>query len=163
MAAIIKNGEIVDDRWLRLTTEQIEADGLPADGPILVPLPVWLARREALLARGEVAVWLAPGEEPEALVEDLDRLPLIAIDFPVFRDGRGYSYARELRTRFGYHGELRAIGDVLRDQLFYLSRVGFNAFAVREDRNLEDALKGLKDFSVTYQGDTQDPRPIYRR
>jgi len=76
---------------------------------------------------------------------------------------RGYSYARELRTRYKFQGEIRATGDVLRDQLFYLQRCGFNAFEVRADRSIEEAIAGLQDFTVTYQGDVTDPRPIYRR
>ena len=76
---------------------------------------------------------------------------------------QGYSYARELRTRYNFKGEVRATGDVLRDQLFYMTRCGFNAFEVREDRSIEEALQGLKDFSVTYQGDVNEPRPLYRR
>ncbi len=110
-----------------------------------------------------MAVWLAPGEEPKDLEDDLAALPLVAIHFPAFKDGRGYSYARELRTRYKFDGEVRATGDVLRDQLFYMTRCGFNAFEVRADRNIEEALQGLKDFSVTYQADVNDPRPIYRR
>ncbi len=78
-------------------------------------------------------------------------MPLIAVDFPKFTDGRGYSIAYNLRKRLGYTGELRAIGDVLRDQLFYMQRVGFNAFATRPDRSIHDALKGLTDFSEAYQ------------
>ncbi len=108
-------------------------------------------------------MWLAPGEEPKDLEDDLGALPLVAIHFPAFKDGRGYSYARELRTRYNFKGEVRATGDVLRDQLFYMTRCGFNAFEVREDRSIEEALQGLKDFSVTYQGDVNEPRPLYRR
>lgn len=164
MPAIIKDGAIVEDNWLRVTAEQIVQEGLPADGDLIVPLAVWQSRREDIAARaGRTAVVLEPGEEPAEIAADLEALPLVAIDFPAFKDGRGYSYARELRTRYKYQGEIRAVGDVLRDQLFYMQRVGFNAFQVRADRDIEDALKGLKDFSVTYQGDVNDPRPIYRR
>jgi uncharacterized protein (DUF934 family) len=164
MPAIIKDGTIIDDAWQRLTAEQIEQEGLPADGDVIVPLSVWQAQREVIAARtGRTGVCLEPGEEPAEIAADLDALPLVAIDFPAFKDGRGYSYARELRTRYKYAGEVRAVGDVLRDQLFYMQRVGFNAFQVRADRDIEDALNGLKDFSVTYQGDVKDPRPIYRR
>lgn len=161
MAKVIIDGAIVDSPWQRLETAELE-NGLP-EGSIIVPLAYWQENREALLARGEVAVWLAPGEEPKDLADDLGALPLVAIHFPAFKDGRGYSYARELRTRYGFKGEVRATGDVLRDQLFYLSRCGFNAFEIRSDRSVEEALASLKDFSVTYQGDANDPRPIYGR
>ncbi|MCH8542808.1 MAG: DUF934 domain-containing protein [Alcanivorax sp.] len=164
MPQIIKDGVVVEDTWIHLSNEQIEQDGLPDSGDVIVPLSVWQAQKEVLLKRdGAVGVCLAPGEEPAAIAADLPRLSLVAVSFPAFKDGRGYSYARELRTRYGYKGEIRAVGDVLRDQLFYMHRVGFNAFAVRADRDIHDALNGLKDFSVTYQGDANDPRPIYRR
>jgi uncharacterized protein (DUF934 family) len=160
---LIKDGVIVDNEWTLLSAEQIAESGTPATGKIIVPLTHWLAQRDDLIARGDVAVWLEAGEEPEAIAADLDKLPLVAINFPVFRDGRGYSYARELRKRYGYQGEIRSIGDVLQDQLFYMWRVGFNAYDVRADRDLDEALAGLKVYSVTYQGDVHTPEPIYRR
>ena len=162
MGKLIIDGAIVDNQWQRLETDALE-NGVPAQGKIIVPLAYWQENRDALIARGDVAVWLAPGEEPKDLEDDLAALPLVAIHFPAFKDGRGYSYARELRTRYKFDGEVRATGDVLRDQLFYMTRCGFNAFEVRADRNIEEALQGLKDFSVTYQADVNDPRPIYRR
>jgi len=161
MGKVIIDGAIVDNQWQRLEGDALEPE-LPG-GKIIVPLAYWQAHRDALLSRGDVAVWLAPGEEPKDLEDDLAALPLVAIHFPAFKDGRGYSYARELRTRYNFKGEVRATGDVLRDQLFYMTRCGFNAFEVREDRSIEEALKGLKDFSVTYQGDVNEPRPLYRR
>ncbi|MDX1803158.1 MAG: DUF934 domain-containing protein [Alcanivorax sp.] len=161
MAKVIIDGAIVDNHWQRLDAEAA-SEGLP-EGKVIVPLAFWQEHREALLARGDVAVCLEPGEEPRDLAEDLGALPLVAIHFPAFKDGRGYSYARELRSRYRFEGEIRAVGDVLRDQLFYMQRCGFNAFDVRADRSIEDAVASLRDFSVTYQGDVNDPRPIYRR
>ena len=161
MGKVIIDGAIVDNQWQRLEGGTLEGE-LPT-GNIIVPLAYWQANRDALLSRGDVAVWLAPGEEPKDLEDDLGALPLVAIHFPAFKDGRGYSYARELRTRYNFKGEVRATGDVLRDQLFYMTRCGFNAFEVREDRSIEEALQGLKDFSVTYQGDVNEPRSLYRR
>jgi uncharacterized protein (DUF934 family) len=108
-------------------------------------------------------VWLAPGDDPATLADDVGQLPLIAVDFPKFTDGRGYSTARLLREKYGYAGELRAIGDILRDQLYYLHACGFNAFAVRADRDLADALKGLGDFSDNYQTTVGRPVPLFRR
>ena len=155
--------EIVDDSWQRLDADT-GVDQVPDSGAVIVPLTLWQAHRDALIARQDpVGVWLEAGEEPSALADDLGQLPLIAINFPVYRDGRGYSYARELRTRFGYQGEIRAIGDVLQDQLEYMWRCGFDAFAVREDKDIEEALAGLKGFSVHYQGDARNPLPIYAR
>jgi uncharacterized protein (DUF934 family) len=87
----------------------------------------------------------------------------VAVDFPKFTDGRGYSIAYNLRMRLAYTGELRAIGDVLRDQLFQMQRTGFDAFATRQDRNIHDALKGLTDFSEVYQASVDQKSPLYRR
>jgi uncharacterized protein (DUF934 family) len=165
MRKIIKNKAIVDDHWnvFKLSEGELpESVAVPA-GHQIVPLQVWLAQKTTLAARKDIAVWLASDERPEQLKEDIAALPLIAVDFPAFSDGRGYSIAFNLRTRLGYDGEIRAIGDVLRDQLFYMQRVGFDAFATREDRRIDDALKGLTDFSDTYQTSWDQKTPLYRR
>jgi uncharacterized protein (DUF934 family) len=165
MRNIIKDRQIVADDWqvIKLAEGETAESVVLPEGKIIVPLAVWQARREALQARGNVGVWLASDERPEALKEDVATLPVIAVDFPKFADGRGYSTAYNLRARLGYTGELRAIGDVLRDQLFYMQRVGFNAFATREDRSIEDALKGLTDFSEAYQASWDQKMPLFRR
>ncbi len=165
MRKIIKDKAIVSDDWnvLKLADgETADAVTVPA-GKQIVPLAVWLAQKTTLAARGDIGVWLASDERPEQLREDAKSLPLVAVDFPNFADGRGYSIAYNLRARVGFEGELRAIGDVLRDQLFYMSRVGFNAFATREDRSIEDALKGLTDFSDAYQVSWDQKTPLFRR
>ncbi len=160
MPKIIKNGIVVDDSWQRLNLAEGETPAsvtLPA-GPLLVPLEVWLTRREELLGRTEpLGVWLAGADDPELIAGDLAAFSLIAIEFLKFADGRGYSTASLLRRRYGYKGELRAIGEVLRDQLFYMQRVGFDAYALRADKNIEDALASLKDFSLVYQGSVNPP------
>ena len=165
MRKIIKDKAIVDDHWsvFKLTEgESPETVSVPA-GQQIVPLQVWLAQKTALSARKDIGVWLASDERAEQLKEDIAALPLVAVDFPAFSDGRGYSIAFNLRSRLGYEGEIRAVGDVLRDQLFYMQRVGFNAFATREDRSIEDALKGLTDFSDVYQTSWDQKTPLYRR
>ena len=162
---IIKGREIVADDWsvLRLDEGQTaDAVEVPA-GKIIVPLAVWQAQRAALESRAALGVWLAPDERAEALKGELDRFALVAVDFPKFTDGRGYSTAYNLRKRLSYKGELRAIGDVLRDQLFSMHRVGFDAFATRQDRSIHDALKGLTVFSETYQASVDVDQPLYRR
>lgn len=161
MARIIKNGSVVEDDW-QLQGVGVTAEELPA-GRIIVPLAFWQSHREELIARGAVGVWLDSTEEPQELAGDVDTLPLIAINFPEFKDGRGYSLARILRDRLGFQGELRAIGDVLRDQLFYMKRCGFDAFAIRPDRDPEQALASLRDFRETYQAATDNPLPLFRR
>jgi uncharacterized protein (DUF934 family) len=162
MSKLIKGRTVVDDAWTLLRTAASAAD-VPAAGNVIVPLALWLAQRDALGARGDVGVWLAPDDDPAALAADVASLPLIAVDFPKFVDGRGYSTARLLRDRHGYQGELRAIGDVLRDQLYALAECGFDAFAVREDRDPYDALQGLADFTGLYTATTRSPQPWFRR
>lgn len=162
---IIKNREVVQDDWQVLKLQEGETPesvAIPA-GKIIVPLKVWQAQGAALRSRGDIGVWLASDERPEELKADVAALPVIAVDFPKFADGRGYSIAYNLRARLGFEGELRAIGDVLRDQLFYMQRVGFNAFATRPDRNIHDALKGLSDFSEVYQTSLDRKSPLFRR
>jgi uncharacterized protein (DUF934 family) len=163
---IIKGREVVADGWtvFRLDEgETPEAVEVPA-GKLIVPLAVWQAQREALIQRaGEIGLWFAPDEQAHAVKDDLDKFAVIAIDFPKFTDGRGYSIAYNLRKRLGYGGELRAIGDVLRDQLFQMHRCGFDAYATRQDRSIHDALKGLTVFSETYQGSVDQPLPLFRR
>jgi len=162
---IIKNKAIVSDDWtiLRLSeNETPESITVPA-GKIIVPLKVWQTQRADLQARAELGVWLASHERPEELKGEVEKFDVIAVDFPKFGDGRGYSIAYNLRARLGYVGELRAIGDVLRDQLFYMQRVGFDSFAPRPDKNIHDALKGLTDFSETYQISLDQKLPLFRR
>ena len=161
MAQLIRHRAIVDDSWTLLRAPAPIAE-LPDGVPIIVPLAAWQAQRAVLIARGEAGVWLAPEDDPAALADDIERLPLIAIEFPQFNDGRGYSLARLLRHRYGFRGELRAIGDVQRDQLYYLSQCGFDAFVIREGKSAEDALHGLDDFSDGYQR-TQQRTPWFRR
>ena len=166
MPRLIKNGQIVDDAWQTLVLAEGEtANGvsLPA-GPTLLPLAVWQARRDEILAhKGAVGVWLDAGQDPEAIADDLGHFALVAVNFPKFADGRGYSTARLLRERYGYRGELRAIGDVLRDQLFLMKRCGFDAYALRADKDANEALAGLADFSETYQAAVDQPQPLFRR
>jgi len=162
---IIKNKAVVSDDWtvLRLAeNETAEAVFVPA-GKIIVPLKVWQAQRAALQTRTDLGVWLNSDERPEVLQGEVEKFAVIAVNFPRFADGRGYSIAYNLRARLGYRGELRAIGDVLRDQLFYMQRVGFDAFAVRADKNIHDALKGLSDFSELYQTSWDQKLPLFRR
>jgi uncharacterized protein (DUF934 family) len=161
MPTLIRNGAFADDRY-RLVRDAATVVDLPDGEPVIVPLSLWVERRAALIARGDVGVWLAPADDPVALADDVARLPVIAIDFPQFTDGRGYSLARILRERLSYAGELRAIGDVQRDQIYYLSQCGFDAFLVPDGKDAQVALRGLADFSDGYQR-TQVRTPWFRR
>jgi uncharacterized protein (DUF934 family) len=162
---VIRNAALEPDRWTFLGVDSPGDPGaaLPA-GAIVVPLAWWTLKRAELLARAEPAgVWLKPDEDPAELAGDLARLPLVAVQFPKFTDGRGYSTAVLLRTRLGFKGELRAFGDVGRDQLFYLKRCGFDSFHLAAHRDPAAALAGLEDFSLRYQGSVDDPQPLFRK
>lgn len=155
MATLIKNKRIVPDSWQRLEpTPEGGVPGTPLTGDWLVPLAVWLEERAQWIERGRnggrCGVLLENTEDPKALAADFDKLAMIAVRFPKFTDGRGYSIARVLR-RLGWKGELRAVGDVLRDQLFYMSRCGFDAFELRADQDPHGALSAFSDFTRPYQ------------
>ena len=165
MALIIKDRNVVADPWYRL---ELAVDGsmpaVPSAGDIIVPLAMWQRQREELLARpGRLGVWLNSNEEPAAIAEDLRLFGVVAVNFPKGPDGRGYSIACLLRERYGWKGELRAFGDVWRDQLFFLASCGFNAFALREGEDAREALAAFGDFSETYQGSVRQPLPLFRR
>lgn len=166
MATLIRNAKLANDSWQRL---EPAADGappaIPAQGDLLVSLQQWQSSASALLGRpaGRTGVWLAPDEDPALIADSLDALALVAVFFPQFTDGRGYSTARLLRERYGWRGELRAIGDVQRDQLFYLSRVGFDAFELNDGIDLQSALSAFADFSEAYQASVERPLPLFRR
>jgi uncharacterized protein (DUF934 family) len=169
MPEIIKNQCIVADDWqvLRLAEgETPETLTLP-DTPTLLPLAVWQARQpeiEKIAASGQaLGVWLDSNEGPEAIADALASFTIIALNFPKFTDGRAYSTARLLRERYAYTGEIRAIGDVLIDQLFYLHRCGINAFALRADQNLNKALAYFATISESYQAAADQPLPLFRR
>lgn len=163
MQSIIKNGAVVAETWHLLPLDAT-LDGISNSDDLIVPLALWLESSHALKARdGGLGVWLQSHEQIEDIADDLGQFQVIALDFPAFTDGRHFSTARLLRERYNYTGEVRAIGDVLRDQIFFMHRCGFDAFAVRADRDPHDALKGLSDFSVTYQAAVDEPQPLFRR
>lgn len=152
-----------------VTDEQIANTVIPATGKIILPLSVYLARHNELskrIAQGEVGVWLATHEVLDNLLqhqENLNSLPIIAIFVERFADGRIFSLGTLLRTRYAYKNELRAFGDVLRDQLFFLKRSGFTSYLIRKDRSAEDAIASLNDFSKPYQGAVDEPQPVFQR
>jgi len=165
MATLIKEQRIVADSWHLLERgPKGELPEVPARGDAIVPLALWLERREDFLAYpGKLGIWLDANEGPEAIAADLQRFPLIGVNFPKFGDGRGYSIARLLRERYGFKGELRAIGDVLHDHLFFMSQCGFDAFALREDQDPQAALSVFDTFSDGYQSSVLRPVPLFRR
>ena len=163
MPKLIKDGAVSEDNWQLLEkTDAPETTEVPA-GQVIVPLNVWQAQ-PALSERGdEVGVWLDSDETADLLGEKAQKLSLVAVNFPVFMDGRGFSAARLLRERYGFTGELRAIGGIIRDQLFYLKRCGFNAFQMADEAQLDAAIASLSDFSESYQAAADQPTPLFRR
>lgn len=154
------DGSWTDNVWRVL--REGEASDAADSTPTLWPLAQWLERKAQGTLPANAGVWLAPADDPAALSEDVARLSLVAVEFPRFFDGRGYSTASLLR-RHGYAGELRAIGEVLIDQIFHLKRVGFDSFVPREDQNAARAVAALQRYSETYQGATDNPVPLFRR
>jgi len=161
MPKLIKDKAIIEDSWVKAAS----VNELKAGGQFLLPLQLWLDNQDQLQAfdAGSLGVIVPNDTEIETVAPALAKLAVIAIEFPSFTDGRGYSLARLLRERFGFQGELRAVGDVWRDQIYYLWRCGFNAFEIKAGKSIEDALAGFDDFSVNYQGAAVNPHPIYRR
>ncbi len=165
MPKLLKDGAIVDNTWTLLAKTEDTTASVPA-GAVIVPLAVWLEQRQALLQRDAVGVWLDSDETPEQIpAEDIDRLPLIAVNFPVFTDGRGFTSARLLRDRFEFKGELRAVGYFLAEQVCYLRRCGVNAFdfGAEREQHLPAAQVALQDFTEYYQGAVDQPLPLFRR
>lgn len=152
------------DDWIVMTECVCGQLAEHAGKNLIVPLDCWLQCQDALLTRnGKTGVWLDSHQLPEQLGSKGIELPLIALNFPSFKDGRAFSSARELRQNMGFTGELRAIGDVLRDQLFYMARCGFDAFSLREDQDVAEALSAFSDFREAYQASPAQSLPLFRR
>ena len=162
MPQIIRNRRVEEGSWKTLGVQPGEDLSLLPPGPVIVPLAAWKQRRDEFLARGEVGVWLRPEDDPGELAPDFATLALVAVHFPKVGDGRGYSTAVLLRRR-GYRGELRAFGDIGRDQLQFLARVGFDSFGLPEGRDPQAAIASLDDFTLAYQAGADDPLPLFRK
>lgn len=162
---LIKDGVIVENTWALIAKPESDATEVtvPA-GQVIVPLSVWIAQKAQLSARADVGVWLDSDEVAESIGEEANRFPVIGVNFPGFMDGRAFSTARILRERYGFKGELRAVGGFIRDQLCYLRRCGVNAFAfANPETDLEIAVKSLNDFNEYYQASVDQPLPLFRR
>jgi uncharacterized protein (DUF934 family) len=149
--ALIKGGRVSEDRFLDVS----DSDAVPSDGAVIVGLAQWRAAPDDLRGR-DLGIRLRSDEPPELIADDLSAFSVIALEFPVFRDGRAYSYARILRETYGYSGELRAVGDVLLEQLHFMIRVGFDAFELH-CADPEGAFRtAAEEFSVWYQPSADD-------
>lgn len=161
MPTLIKNNSIASDDWQLIDSKECQFADLP-EGKVIVPLKLWQQYQQELTSRGDFGVWLDSDEPASELGTAAAGLALVAINFPVFSDGRGYSYARNLRSCFNFNGELRAIGDVLLDQLFYLKQVGFDSFALRDDQKADQAVEKLQSFKYSYQSTVERPTPVFQ-
>ncbi len=160
--ALVANGvRVENDPWVLLDDETPAPEG--AD--IIVSLTRFKAERETLLARnaGRIGVTLASSEAVEDIADDVQRFALIMLQFPVFRDGRHFTTARLLRERYKYHGELRATGDVLEDQLFFMHRVGFDAFEIQAADPVAAIQRASHTFSAPYQPSSDGVEPVWVR
>ena len=167
MPQLIKHNAVSGDSWQTLVLnegETAESVALPA-GDVIFPLAVWQARKtEIISCHKRIGLLLQPDDRVEDVAGDLEYFIVIAVNFPKFVDGRGYSTASLLRQRYHYQGELRAVGDVLHDQLFFMKRVGFDSFALKDGKNAEYALAAaFTVFGDAYQGATTQPQPAFRR
>lgn len=166
--ALAQNGAqlVEQDPWVLINSET-ELVEFSAHQKLILPFSLWQKYQPDTVLHGEQqseqGFWLAPDEEEEAVKKWLAVVPLVALQFPSFRDGRAYTQAYVLRRRLGWTGELRAVGDVLRDQLSHMRHCGFTSFAIREDKSAVDALKGLSGISVLYGRSVIEPQPLFRR
>jgi uncharacterized protein (DUF934 family) len=161
MATLIDRNGLLPDTWHAFDGD---AGAISPDADALIPLDEWRERAAVWSARpGRLGILLSPADDPAAIAGDHGRFALVAVWFPSFTDGRGYSSARLLRERHGWRGELRAVGDVLRDQLFAMARCGFDSFALRADQDVPASLAAFGDFSVRYQSAIDEPVPLFRR
>ena len=161
--ALVKNNLIIEDEWAL-----VEDDAALVDGPVIVSLKRWTDDRENLLSRsGSLGIVLKSSENPDEILQDLQFFQVIALDFPAFTDGRAYSYARLLRERHSFDGEIRAVGNVLRDQISLMHRCGFDAFEINEDdeKALKIWLDAEAERTVFYQptGDGRKTVPSLRQ
>ena len=165
MTMLIKDGKACPDPWIMMNDADDGGALQTMPGKkLIVPLKFWRDHPEEIAEYdGEIAVWLNSDESVNDIGGKLHDLPLVALNFPVFTDGRSYTNARELRRELAYKGEIRAVGDVLRDQLFYMSRCGFNAFKLRDDQDMEACLAAFADFNTTYTATVLEPTPLFRR
>ena len=157
---LLKRGKLVDDPWTHVADEV----AVPASGPVIVGLKRWRAERESLLKRGDpVGVRLRSDHTAGDVAEDLDSLGVVALAFPSFTDGRAYTNARRLRERLGYRGEVRAIGNVLRDQYLFMRRCGFDALEVKEGETEEDWQRATGAITVFYQPAADGRETVLRK
>lgn len=159
---ILRDGQLLEDTW---TLIQDGSTGVsPTGGNVIVTLARWGTEREALLSSHAAVGVLVPNTaDIEAVYPQIQDRPLIALQFPAFADGRALSQAVVLRKRLGFRGELRAVGDVIRDLVFWLGRCGFDSIVPRPDQRLEDCRAALTELTVAYQAAADAHTPVWIR
>jgi uncharacterized protein (DUF934 family) len=164
MPKLLDRGVLTDDTWQLIEDPDGAAVSAAPEQAILVSRSVWEDRHTSLRGHsGPIGLWLDVDTEAEDLARVLDDVPLIAIRFPAFTDGRGLSLAVLLRTRLGFAGELRAIGAVHEDIVHYMDRCGFDTYSLADNRNHAAALRATASSSGHYQGSVREPEPVFRR
>lgn len=152
------HADLANDAFVVATEEE----GVPASGGVILPLAQFKAEGQELIDAGRsVGVLLAPDDAVEDIIDDLPHLALVAIAFPKYRDGRGYSSARLLRERYGYDGEIRAVGDVLREQASHMVRCGFDAFEPADGSTPQQWLEATRRYSHVYQRAADNRLPAH--
>lgn len=159
MPSIIKDRAITESEFTVNDVENSSVDGSNA----ILPLTFYLEHRDQLIGRNDIGVWLEAGDEIEDVAEFVNELPIVALNFPAFADGRAYSSANILKRTMQYQGEIRAIGDVRRDQLSQMMHCGFNAFELADGQDANKCLEALDSFSDNYQSTVATPEPLFRR
>ena len=165
MQNLIKQGAIVHDDWT-LVKEASDPEILHVtqDRNLIVPIKFWnMYKLEIEDYLGEVTIWLNSDEFLDEIKEEINTFSLIALNFPVFSDGRPYTTAREVRQSWQFSGDIRAVGDVLRDQIFYMSQCGFDSFLLRHDQDPDSCIGALDDFKANYQSTVLEENPLFRR
>lgn len=152
----IRHGDIVQDEWQRFTPQADEAP--PAEGKWLVPMAYWLENSASLRTGGaQIGILVAPDDVAEDLEDRLEGAAIVAVDFPAFTDGRGFSLGYLIRNRLGWRGEMRAVGEILIDTVHYLARCGFDSFTLKVGHDAQHALRQFKAFTVHYQSQYANP------
>jgi uncharacterized protein (DUF934 family) len=163
MSTIIKDGAIIESPYTVISNDQVTEDSSVSNQPnCLLPLAFYLQHQAELADRKDLGVWLTSNDEVEAIADLVHQFPVIALHFPTFGDGRAYSSAVILRTRLQYQSEIRAVGDVRRDELEQMQRCGINAFQLAEGQDAEASLQALSAFSFSYQASIDRPTPLFR-
>jgi uncharacterized protein (DUF934 family) len=163
MPKLTKHGELLADSWQVVAKDSTPTPAELSAGQWLVHIKWYLDNQSELTSHDNIGVWLDSDDEAENVASLVSQMAVIGINFPVFTDGRGFSIGRTIRERYKFSGELRAIGNFMQDQLFYLKRCGFDTFVVDDNADVGSMATSLKDFSDFYQTAVDQPVPLFRR